>query len=130
MKMGILAGLCLLMAAAVVAQNDSSRVVKLDRNGKPSVAYSDPHTGGALSMSAQGNLFIVERGLHMKIEQLAPRRRVLADSYQGEPLDCVGPVINDLTADRRGGVYFTMGGLFHADSKGIVTRYGENLLTN
>jgi gluconolactonase len=114
----------------LVAQNDSGQVVELDRNGKPSVAYSNTHTGGALSMSPQGNLFIVERGLRMKVEQLAPRRRLLTDSYQGEPLDCVGPVINDLTADSRGGVYFTMGGLFHADSKGIVTRYGENLFTN
>ena len=114
----------------LVAQNDSSTVVKLDTNGKPSVAYSDTHTGGALSMSSQGNLFIVERGLRMKVEQLAPRRMLLADAFQGEPFDCVGPVINDLTADSRGGVYFTMGGLFHADSKGVVTRYGENLFTN
>jgi gluconolactonase len=114
----------------LLAQNDSSKVVKLDRNGKPSVAYSDTHTGGALSMSSKGNLFIVERGLRMKVEQLAPQRRVLAASFQGEPLDCVGGVINDLTADSRGGVYFTMGGLFHADAKGVVTRYGENLTTN
>src|SRR6266705_506298 len=113
----------------LVAQNDSSRVVKLETNGKPSVAYSDTHTGGALSMSTKGDLFIVERGLHMKIEQLAPRRRALADSFQGEPLDCVGAVINDLTAGSRG-VYFTMGGLFYADPKGVVTRYGENLTTN
>ena len=114
----------------LLAQNDTSSVVKLDKTGKPSVAYTGTHTGGALSMSAQGNLFIVERGLRMKVEQLAPQRRLLANSYQGEPLDCVGTVLNDLTADSHGGVYFTMGGLFHADSKGIVTRYGQNLLTN
>jgi gluconolactonase len=114
----------------LLAQNDSSRVVKLDTNGKPSVAYSDTHTGGALSMSSKGDLFIVERGLHMKVEQLAPRRRLLTDSFQGEPIDCLGSVINDVTADSRGGVYFTMGGLFYADAKGVVTRYGENLTTN
>jgi len=39
-------------------------------------------------------------------------------------------VINDLTADSKGGVYFTMGGLFYANPKGVVTRYGENLATN
>jgi gluconolactonase len=114
----------------LVAQNDSSTVVRLDANGKPSVAYSDTHTGGALSSNAHGALFIVERGLRMRIEQLAPRRTLLADRYQNEPLDCIGPVINDLTADSRGGVYFTMGGLFHADAKGLVTRSGENLATN
>jgi gluconolactonase len=74
----------------LLAQNDSSRVVKLDKNGNPAVAYSDTHTGGALSMSSKGDLFIVERGLRMKVEQLAPRRRVLTDSFEGEPLDCAG----------------------------------------
>jgi gluconolactonase len=114
----------------LLAQNDNSKVVKLDRNGKPSVAYSDTHTGGALSISPKRNLFIVERGLRQRIEELAPQRKVLADSYQGEPIDCIGGVINDLTADSRGGVYFTMGGLFYADAKGTITKYGENLTTN
>jgi gluconolactonase len=114
----------------LLAQNDSSNVVKLDRNGKPSIAYSGTHTGGAVSTNSHGDLFIVERGLHMRIEQLAPRRKLLANTYQGEPFDCIGSVINDLTADSRGGVYFTMGGLFHSDSNGVVARYGESLLTN
>src|SRR5262249_10502965 len=74
----------------LVAQNDSSTVVKLDKIATPTVAYSNTHTGGALSMSSQGTLFIVERGLRMKVEQLTPQRKLLADSYQGEPLDCVG----------------------------------------
>jgi gluconolactonase len=94
------------------------------------VSYSDTHTGGALSNNSKGHLFIVERGLRMKIEQLVPQRRVLTETFQGEPLDCAGGVINDLTADSHGGVYFTMGGLFYADPKGVVTRYGENLTTN
>jgi sugar lactone lactonase YvrE len=89
---------------------------------KPSIAYTDTHTGGALSMSSKGDLFIVEHGLRMKVEQLAPQRRLLTDSFQGEPLDCLGGVINDVTADSRGGVYFTMGGLFYADPQGVVTR--------
>jgi gluconolactonase len=48
----------------------------------------------------------------------------------GDPLDCLGGVINDLTADSRGGAYFTMGGLFYASPNGVVTRYGEGLTTN
>jgi len=114
----------------LIAQNDSSDVLKLDRNGKTSVAYKDTHTGGALSMSPKGALFVVERGLRQRVEQLAPQRRVHADMFMGEPLDCIGGVINDITADSKGGVYFTMGGLFYADRTGKVTRYGENLNTN
>jgi sugar lactone lactonase YvrE len=50
--------------------------------------------------------------------------------YNGEPLDCIGGVLNDLTADSKGGVYFTMGGLYYANPKGVITKYGENLNTN
>jgi len=115
----------------LLAQNDSSAVLKLMPDDKTTVAYPNTRTGGALSISAKGGrTFIVERGLHQRIEQLTPIRKVHADMYNGEPLDCLGGVINDLVADSQGGVYFTMGGLFYADKDGKITRYGENLTTN
>ena len=114
----------------LIAQNDNSEVVKLDADGRPSVVYSDTHTGGSLSINTKGALFIVARGLRTAIVQLAPRRAVLADRYQGDVLDCNGPNPNDLTADSRGGVYFTMGGVYYADPKGVVTKYGENITPN
>ena len=114
----------------LLAQNDKSDVVKLDSGGKPSVVFTDTHTGGSLSMNAKGELFIVERGLHPAIWELSPKRQLLADKYQGETLDCIGSVLNDLSAGKKGGAYFTMGGLFYASPKGVVTKYGENLRTN
>lgn len=114
----------------LIAQNDNSKVVKLDTDGTPSVVYSDTHTGGSLSMSPKGALFIVARGLRTAVVQLAPRRAVLADSYRGDVLDCIGGNPNDLTADSKGGVYFTMGGVYHANPKGVVTKYGENVTPN
>lgn len=115
----------------LIAQNHNADVVKLDKDHKVSVVYKDTHTGGALSMNKKGDLFIVERGLRANVSQLTPKRQILADKLpNGDPLDCLGGVINDLTADSRGGAYFTMGGLFYADSKGTVTRFGENLQTN
>jgi gluconolactonase len=114
----------------LIAQNDNSQVVKLDKGGKASVVYSGTHTGGALSISSKGVLFVAERGLHASIVELAPQHKVLADGYQGDPLDCIGGVLNDLTADSKGGAYFTMGGLYHASPNGVVTRYGVMLGTN
>jgi len=114
----------------LVVQNDSSDVLKLTPDGKTTVAYAGTRTGGAVSISPKGNTFIVERGLHQRIEQLTPTWKTLADSYNGDPIDCIGGVLNDLTADSKGGVYFTMGGLFYADPAGKITRYGENLTTN
>jgi gluconolactonase len=114
----------------LIAQNDSSAVVKLDKSGNPSVVYTDTNTGGALSMNTKGALFILERGVNSSVVQLAPVRKTFANTYQGDPLDCIGTVINDLSADSKGGVYFTMGGLFYASPTGQVTKYGENLHTN
>ena len=114
----------------MAAQNTNSAVLKLDKNGKVSTPYKDTNTGGALSMNKKGALFLVSRGLPTSVWQLAPKRQLVTNMYNGEPLECIGGVINDLTADSKGGVYFTMGGLFYANPKGVVTRYGENLQTN
>src|SRR5688572_17351166 len=115
--------------ALLLAQNDNGAVVKLV-NGRVTTIYRDLHTSGALSRNTKGALFVVERGLRNTVRQLAPQNRVHASAFNGDPLDCLGGVINDLTADSKGGVYFTHGGLFYADPKGVVTRYGEGLRTN
>ena len=113
----------------LLAQNDNGAIVKL-QNGKVTPVYRDLHTSGALSRSPKGALFVVERGLRNTVRQLAPQNRVHANTFNGDPLDCLGGVINDLTADSKGGVYFTMGGIFYADPKGVVKQYGEGLRTN
>jgi gluconolactonase len=114
----------------LIAQNDESDVVKLESNGKISVVYSDTNTGGSLAMNSKGTLFVANRGLNASVDELVPKRKVLANKMNGDSLDCIGGVLNDISADSKGGVYFTMGGVFYADSKGTVTRYGENLTTN
>jgi gluconolactonase len=114
----------------LIAQNDNSDVVKLDKNGKTSIAYADTNTGGALAMNSKGALFVDSRGLNASVEELAPHRQTLANHYNGDSLDCIGGVLNDLTADSKGGVYFTMGGVFYSDSQGKVSSYGEKLFTN
>jgi gluconolactonase len=115
----------------LIAQNDNSRVVKLDAAGKPSIAYTDTHTGGSLSINSKGALFIAMRGLGTSITQLAPQRRVLANRINGDPFECQGgPNPNDVVADSKGGAYFTMAGLYYANPQGVVTKYGENLRTN
>jgi gluconolactonase len=108
----------------LVAQNTNSTVMKIDKDNKASIAYRDTNTGGALAMNKSGALFMVSRGLPTSILQLEPRRQTFADMYNGQPLDCIGGVINDLTADSKGGVYFTLGGVYYANPRGVVTKYG------
>jgi sugar lactone lactonase YvrE len=114
----------------LAAQNTDSKVMKIDKDGKVSFPYMDTNTGGAVSMNKKGALFLVSRGLPTSVLQLAPMRKVLANMYNGDPLDCIGGVINDLTAAGNGNVYFTMGGLFHIDTKGVVTKVGTITGTN
>ncbi len=121
--------------SVLVAQNDNSAVMKIDKDGKATVAYSDTNTGGALSMNSKGALFIVERGLNASVWQLAPQRKLLANTINGDVLDCVGGTINDISADSKGGAYFTMGDfnggyVYYASPAGVITRYGQNLSTN
>jgi len=113
----------------LAAQNDNSTVVKLDKDGKVSPAYTGLNTSGSVAMNGK-YLFVLNRGLNQSIEQLEPKRKTLVNKNNGDPMDCLGGTLNDLVADSKGGVYFTMGGVFHADAKGTITKYGENVNPN
>lgn len=112
------------------ANNDANNVMRMDpATGLATVIHTNVNTGGALSRNKKGALFLVSRGLHPAVVQLEPQRKVLADSFRGEPLDCIGGVMNDLAADARGGVYFTVtgAGLFYANPMGVVSPYGVDV---
>ncbi len=112
------------------ANNDASNVMRLDpATGLATIIHRDTNTGGAVSRSRNGGLFLAMRGLNAGIVQLEPQRRLLATSFRGEPLDCAGGVMNDLAADAGGGVYFavTGAGLFYASPQGVVSQYGEGI---
>jgi gluconolactonase len=115
------------------ANQDASNVMELDpATGLAKIIHDDTNTGGALSRSKNGALFVASRGLGAAILQLEPQRKVLANSVGGEPLDCAGGVLNDLTADSRGGVYLAIsgGGLFYANAQGVMTRFGDIAAVN
>ena len=95
----------------LVAQQDNSDVVLVDASGQAQVVYQDTNTGGAVSINKQRQTFIVERGLHQGIWEVAPDHKLLADTIDGDSLDCLGSGgLNDLTAAANGGcVHFTLG---------------------
>jgi gluconolactonase len=108
------------------ANNDASNVMTLDpATGLATILFDRTNTGGAVSRSKNGALFLAQRGLGGGIEQLEPTRRMFASSYQGEPLVCVGGSVNDLVADARGGVYLAVSGsgVFYANPGGEMTKY-------
>jgi len=120
------------------AQEQTNHINKLDKNGKFSVFLSNPHGPGAVAIGPKGRILAVERTCTdpggkpaqctepTGISALTPTRKVLADSFAGKGLGRV----NDLVADKKGGVYFTSGGAFHISPTGQVSSVGENLRTN
>lgn len=112
----------------IFANNDASNVMELDpATGLARIIHDDGNTAGAVSRSKNGALFLATRGIGTGIVQLEPERRMLANTIDGEPLECVGGTMNDLTADARGGVYFSVSGsgVFYADPMEQVTKYGQ-----
>jgi gluconolactonase len=108
-----------------LAQNDKSDVVRVDKNGKASVIYTDTYTGGSIAANNKGQIFIGERALGNAIWTLKPERKLFANMFNGEPLDCVAGIINDMSADSKGGVYMTAGGIYYANPKGVIMgRFG------
>ena len=121
------------------AQEQPSQVSKLDVSNRVSVFLRDTHGAGALSIDTGGRIVAVERTCTdpgrrapdpcaepTAVGVLAPQRKTLADSFDGKALGR----LNDLIADRKGGVYFTVGGAYYVNAAGRVTSLGDDLRTN
>jgi gluconolactonase len=115
-------------SSLLFANNDASNVMRLNlATGRAKIVHDKTNTGGAVSRSKNGALFLAVRGLGGGIEQLEPQRRSFAKTFQGEPIECAGGTVNDLVADARGGVYLSVSGsgVFYANAAGVLTKYGD-----
>jgi sugar lactone lactonase YvrE len=110
----------------LVAQNDKSQILKIGLNGRVELIATDTYTGGALAMHRDGRLWVGERALNRGIWQVQPQRRLLTNTKDGEPLECLGNgVLNDMVADSKGGIYMTMGGVYYTNPQGVTMgRFG------
>jgi gluconolactonase len=123
----------------LVAQEDFDTVLRIDANGKASVAVANAKGIGSISMDRQGRLYGAHRtervgstkadqaSIVNSITMLAPGRKTIADKWTDGTALTVRP--NDLTSDGQGGAYFTVGCLYYASTKGVIVE-GENLRTN
>ncbi len=125
--------------SVLVAQEDFDTVLRIDKDGKASVAVANAKGIGSISMDRKGQLYGAHRterpgstkpdraSIVNAITLLAPERRMLAGKWTDGTTLTVRP--NDLTADNQGGVYFTAGCLYYASPKGVSVE-AENLRTN
>ncbi len=108
------------------ANNDASNVMKLDpATGLAAVPLrKDQHRRRPVAQQEW-------RAVHCRARSRRRHRaaraaaQMFANSFQGEPFECVGGSINDLMADARGGVYLAISGagVFYANPQGVVSRH-------
>ena len=121
------------------AQEQTSRVRKLEQDGTVSVYAANTGGAGSVALDSAGRLIAVQRtctdpGLTApcseptRIAIIHPDqdRRVLAETFEGKTLGR----LNDLVVSRQGVVYFTSGGAYSVRPGGTVVSLGENLRTN
>ena len=131
-----------LVAAAdgglLFAQEQPSRVSKLDANDRVSIVVEDTHGAGSLAIDTRGRMLAVLRTCTdpggqpaqctepTAIAVLSPTRTTLATSFDGKPLGR----LNDLVPHRSGGVFFTVGGAFFMNAAGVVASLGPDIRAN
>jgi gluconolactonase len=120
------------------AQEQPNRIRQLRPSDDTSVLIEDTHGAGAIAIDANGRVLAVQRTCTDPGRQaatcteptavgvLAPERKVLANNVDGKPLGR----LNDLVADKKGGVYFTVGGAFYVNAAGRVASLGDNIRAN
>ncbi len=126
------------------AQEQSNHVMKLEKNGAASIFLSANGPGAIAIGPPMDRIIVVERsctdpgGLPdlckspQDVAALTPEHKPLANGFNGKYFE---GRLNDLVADRKGGVYFTNGpgpgsGAFYVSPKAFESVIGENLRTN
>jgi gluconolactonase len=125
------------------AQEQTNHVMRLDEKGKATIFASANGPGAVAIGPPMDRLVAVERtctdpggepDLCRQLTDVAvilPIRQYLANGINGKAFGR----LNDIVADRKGGVYFTDGPgpggrAYYLPGKGLMTAFGENLRTN
>jgi gluconolactonase len=124
------------------AQEQPGVIRKLSQDGKDSVFVRNTNGTGSVAMDSAGRIIGVQRTCTdpgrpptppcsepTAIAVIYPenQRKVLADNFQGKPLGR----LNDLVVDKKGAVYFTVGGAYYLKpAGGTVQSLGDDIRSN
>jgi len=122
------------------AQEQPSIIGKLDKDDHYSVFLKDTHGAGSVTIDANGRFLAAQRTCTdpgrpanlppctegPMVSVLAPERKVLADKFQGKPLDR----LNDLVVGKNGIVCFSAGTAYCIKSDGGVVGLGNDIRSN
>ena len=92
----------------LLPEQKADRVSRVDKDGKITLYLEDTNEAGGIAIDPKGRVIAVERNMPPRVRVLAPERKVLADTFEGKPLQRLA----DIVGDKKGGVYFTEGANF------------------
>ncbi len=111
----------------LIAMQENDVVRKIDPDGVTTIYLGGTEGAGALALDNDGRLFAVHRKDPTKLGQLAPERRVIAQSLPDGK--SVGR-LSDLVIDLKGGFYMTGAGFFYINPQGAVSVLAPEVQTN
>jgi gluconolactonase len=109
----------------LLPEQRANRISRFDKDGKLTLYIEDTNEAGGIAFDSKGRLISVERNMP-RVRVLVPERRILADSYEGKPLQR----LSDIVADTKGGVYFTEGAadsVYYMNSSDRVVRVATGI---
>ena len=110
----------------LLPEQKANRISRFDKDGKITVYLEDTNEAGGIAIDPKGRVIAVERNMPPRVRVLAPERKVLADTFEGKPLQRLA----DIVGDRTGGVYFTEGAnssVYYIDPAGQLTRVAADI---
>ena len=110
----------------LLPEQRANRIHKIDKDGKITLYLEDTNEAGGIAIDSRGRLIAVERNIP-RVRELAPERKILADTFEGKPL----ARLSDVVSDNKGGVYFTEGSnssVYYLNADGKLMRVANDIM--
>lgn len=88
----------------ILPEQRADKISKFDMNGKITSWLDDTNEAGGVAVTSKGHIITVERTIP-RVRELYPERKILADKFEGQPLQR----LSDVVIDKSDGIYFTEG---------------------
>jgi gluconolactonase len=109
----------------LLLEQRADRISKMDMNGKVTLWLEDTNETGGVAIDSKGRILSVERRMP-QVRELHPQRRILADKFEGQPLQR----LSDIVIDQKDGIYFTEGSrssVYYLSADGKLMRVANDI---
>ena len=109
----------------ILPEQRADKISKFDMNGKITPWFEDTNEAGGVAVTSKGHIITVERTIP-RVRELYPERKILADKFEGQPLQR----LSDVVIDKSDGIYFTEGSrqsVYYLSADGKLIRVANDI---